>query len=103
DHLRRKSRREARQYTPDDFPDATDEQALALLSAIDEAEARERVHTALNNLNAEQREAVDLAFFQGMTHQQIAHARHLPLGTVKSRLRLAMGRLRAALREEESS
>jgi RNA polymerase sigma-70 factor (ECF subfamily) len=103
DYVRKRSRQDARRPGGEVFPDAIDEQALALLAEVDEAEVRERVLVALEGLNPEQREAVDLAFFQGMTHQQIAAARSLPVGTVKSRLRLAMGRLRAALREEDSS
>lgn len=48
----------------------------------------------IETLPAEQRDLIDLAFFGGMTHSQIAAATGLPLGTVKSRLRAALTRLR---------
>jgi RNA polymerase sigma-70 factor (ECF subfamily) len=62
---------------------------------------REQILEALAQLPAEQREAVELAYFAGLTHVQIAAALGVPLGTVKSRLRLALGRLRALLDEGE--
>jgi RNA polymerase sigma-70 factor (ECF subfamily) len=100
DQVRRRSRRSATDSGERDFPDIADESALDVLSELDQAQAAERVRAAVNGLNADQREAVELAYFKGMTHQQIARARQLPIGTVKSRLRLAMGRLRAALKDE---
>ena len=53
-----------------------------------------RVGVALNHLPAEQRDLIRLSFFDGLTHEQIARARNLPLGTVKTRIRLGMIRLR---------
>ena len=52
---------------------------------------------ALFELPAEQREAIELAFYHGMSHGQIAEYLELPLGTVKTRLRLAMEKLRRSL------
>lgn len=68
-----------------------------------EAMARDRdtaVRAALSGLGAEQAAVVRLAFYDGLSHAQIAAMTDLPLGTVKSRLRLAMERLRAALGED---
>jgi len=56
-----------------------------------------QVHAALGNLPAEQRAAVQLAYFEGLTQSEIAAALGIPLGTVKTRLRLAFGHLRLAL------
>ncbi len=50
-------------------------------------------------LSPEQAEIVQLSFFSEEPHSAIAHRLGLPLGTVKSRLRLAMGRLRALLED----
>ncbi|MBS1560949.1 MAG: RNA polymerase sigma factor [Bacteroidetes bacterium] len=48
----------------------------------------------VERLPNEQQEIIDLVFFKGFTHQEIADERGIPLGTVKSRLRLAMNSLR---------
>ena len=56
-----------------------------------------QVHAALDALPADQRAAVQLAYFEGLTHSEIAQRLSIPLGTVKTRLRLAFGRLRTTL------
>ena len=56
-----------------------------------------QVHAALDALPPDQRAAVDLAYFAGLTQSEIAARLGIPLGTVKTRLRLAFVRLRAAL------
>ncbi len=57
----------------------------------------ESVHSALAALPADQREAVRLAYFQGLTHSEIARELGIPVGTVKTRLRLAFDKLRVSL------
>jgi len=65
---------------------------------IVEAEERdERVRRAMLDLPDEQAELVKQAFFLGRSHSQIAEDTGLPLGTVKSRIRLAFSRLRRSL------
>jgi RNA polymerase sigma-70 factor, ECF subfamily len=49
----------------------------------------------LEQLPAEQRQVVDLAFFGGLTHSELAEHLGLPLGTVKGRLRLGLEKLRS--------
>jgi RNA polymerase sigma-70 factor (ECF subfamily) len=56
-----------------------------------------QVHAAFEALPAEQRAAVHLAYFEGLTQSEIAVRLGIPLGTVKTRLRLAFDRLRTAL------
>jgi len=58
---------------------------------------RSRLHTALAQLTPERRQLVSLAFLQGLSHQEIAEATRLPLGTVKSHVRRALAQLREAL------
>jgi RNA polymerase sigma-70 factor (ECF subfamily) len=64
---------------------------------LEEAERRRVVAGAVATLPAEQRQAVELAFFAGLTHSQIASRLGAPLGTVKSRILLGMNKLRQAL------
>jgi len=58
-----------------------------------------QLRRALGALPAEQRESIELAYFQGLTYPEIAERMNVPLGTVKSRLRLGLARLRALLQE----
>jgi len=53
---------------------------------LEDVERRERIHSTLNLLSPEQRRCIELAFFEGLTHTQIAERLAAPLGTVKSRI-----------------
>jgi RNA polymerase sigma-70 factor (ECF subfamily) len=57
----------------------------------------ELVREALATLPPDQREAIELAFFGGLTHQEIAQRTGAPLGTIKGRMRLGLHRMRASL------
>lgn len=67
---------------------------------ISGAQTASRLRAAIADLPSEQSDLLKLAYFRDMPHSAIAAERGLPLGTVKSRLRLAMDRLRKALRDE---
>ncbi|HUE00182.1 MAG TPA: sigma-70 family RNA polymerase sigma factor [Bryobacteraceae bacterium] len=58
---------------------------------------RRRVLAALNTLKPEQRRALELAYFSGLSHSELADRLGLPLGTVKTRIRLGMMKLRELL------
>ncbi|HEY8622597.1 MAG TPA: sigma-70 family RNA polymerase sigma factor, partial [Casimicrobiaceae bacterium] len=58
---------------------------------------REEVRSALSKLPAEQRDGIELAYFGGLTYPEIAEKLNLPLGTVKSRLRLGLQKLHGIL------
>ena len=68
-------------------PDLRDETERALLI--------EKVRGALEVMSPEQRQAMELAFFQGLTHTEIAEKTGEPLGTIKTRIRSGLQQLRA--------
>ncbi len=61
---------------------------------------QERVRAAITELPPDQKQVLALAYFKGYTHRQIAQVLDQPLGTVKTRIRLAMQKLRDRLQEE---
>jgi RNA polymerase sigma-70 factor, ECF subfamily len=69
---------------------APDSDALA-------AEGAASVRSVLASLPKDQREAIELAFFGGLTHPEIAEALHEPLGTIKARIRRGLLKLRECL------
>ena len=62
---------------------------------------REAIKAALRQIPSEQKQAIELAYFGGFTHQQIAQLAQLPLGTVKGRIRMGMEKLRDLLKDPE--
>jgi RNA polymerase sigma-70 factor (ECF subfamily) len=94
-------RRERRpQFDPNDpalVPDPADVPDASLARS----QSREHVREALAGLSAAEREVLQLSFFEELSHSEIAKAIGVPLGTVKSRIRLAFGKLRGSLAEYE--
>ena len=68
---------------------------------VDLTQRSQRIRRAVAQLPAEQKQAVGMAFFQGLTHPEIAEALGEPLGTVKTRIRLGMQKLRSLLDDEQ--
>ncbi len=104
DALRQRSRRPQRA----DFVDLAtlplqdiDERATAL-EAAEVSELRDRVRRALAQLPEPQRQAIELAYFAGLTHSEIAAVLGEPIGTIKTRLRLAMQKLQILLRDHST-
>ncbi len=97
DMLRREHRPEA---NIDDVP----EQASEAAGADDDYQARQTrqlLLRAMDELPADQVEVLQKAFFEDKSHSVVAEELNLPLGTVKSRIRLALTRMRAALPESQ--
>jgi RNA polymerase sigma-70 factor (ECF subfamily) len=95
DAMRRQNRPELDADDPSLAPEAPVPADLCLASA----EIGLRVRSAMTTLPADQATVVTLSFLEGLPHSEIAEKLAIPLGTVKSRLRLAFARLRAALED----
>jgi RNA polymerase sigma-70 factor, ECF subfamily len=84
--------------------DVADEEATARLAADERTEAEverredaRRIRAALEELPREQRQVIELAYFGGFSHSEIAGMLDLPAGTVKGRMRLGLTKMRVAL------
>jgi len=100
DHLRRMRRRSGIVEAPLEeleldettaFPDVWDEAWRSIKSS--------QVRAALMKIPTEQRLVIELAYFQGWTHAEIAEGTEIPLGTVKARMRLGLHHLKRVLAE----
>jgi len=98
DYLRRVRRRSTIQETPLEelelnesiaYPDAWDAAWQSVKSS--------HVRAALMKIPAEQRLVIELAYFQGWTHAEIAEGTQIPLGTIKARMRLGLNHLKEIL------
>jgi RNA polymerase sigma factor (sigma-70 family) len=100
DEIRSRGRRRLREVTPaPGSDDPADPQAVDPQMAAQLAAEREVVRAGLATLPSEQRVAIELAYFGGMTQQEISAVLDTPLGTVKTRIRLAMKKLRLCLED----
>ncbi|GAC1622908.1 MAG: sigma-70 family RNA polymerase sigma factor [Nevskia sp.] len=63
----------------------------------EEQESLERLQHCLNGMHPAQRRALELAYFDGYTHEELAVIMNIPLGTVKSRIRRGLARLRGVI------
>lgn len=93
DTFRREKRPDFDPHDPAFVPD----DAVPPDAELDARQASEQLHEAITALPGEQAALLKLAFFEDQSHSEIARRLNLPLGTVKSRMRLAFDKLRAAL------
>jgi RNA polymerase sigma-70 factor (ECF subfamily) len=95
DELRSRRGKDARREISDDVlqPQA------ALDPGFEEALLRGEIQQALQQLPVAQRDVIELVFWNGLTRREIADRLSLPLGTVHTRLRLGMDKLRESLRQ----
>ena len=100
DALRRKGAKSGRDVSDEGIaerlsaPDSTDVQ-------VEQRDQARRVRGALGMLPDDQRQVIELAYFGGLSHTQIAEMLDLPPGTVKGRMRLGLSKMRSSLGEAE--
>jgi len=99
DALRRTRRGAGGEQLSDVADEFEIDEATAPDDALANSQREQRVRAALSALSDEQIRVVELSFYQEKAHAEIAQILGIPLGTVKSRLRLAMARLRNLLGE----
>ena len=90
-------RRRADSLAAENRDETTVDHADDVVEAIGRPEERRVVRAALDELSPEQREVLELMYFDGLTQTQVADKTGLPLGTVKSRTLLGMRRMRTSL------
>jgi len=101
DELRRRGvRAEQHSVRWADLPPDAEPRSGGLEARTERSLQREHVRAAVAELPEEQRQVLSLAYFGGYTQREIAEGLQQPLGTVKTRIRLAMNRLRAALQDQ---
>jgi RNA polymerase sigma-70 factor (ECF subfamily) len=94
DQLRQRRRRIAPAFSLDDASVA--EEHAPVTEPID---AQRELHLLLRHLPLEQRTAIELCYFEGYTHEEIAARLHIPLGTLKSRILLGLKKLRVMMKD----
>jgi RNA polymerase sigma-70 factor (ECF subfamily) len=98
DAFRREGAKQGQDVRDETAAERVPARELTDAEAVRRDEAR-HVRAALDELPADQRQVIELAFFGGFTHSQIATILDLPSGTVKGRMRLGLSKLRIALGE----
>lgn len=97
-----------RQSRPVTIPSQPDDQLLHAIPDLQqdvelrtwELERRRMIVGALSDLPPDQREVIELAYFGGLSQREIAERLKSPLGTIKTRVRLALQKLKGALQEQ---
>jgi RNA polymerase sigma-70 factor, ECF subfamily len=101
DALRRSSAQERRRVGDEGIEETLEAPERTDAIAIDRATSRE-IQGALGELPSEQRRVIELAYFGGFTHTEIASMLETPVGTVKGRMRLGLQKLRSHLQGWEA-
>jgi RNA polymerase sigma-70 factor (ECF subfamily) len=101
DSLRRSSVHERRRVSDEGIEDTLEAPERTESQAVEKATSRE-IRGALDELPSEQRKVIELAYFGGFTHVEIASMIGTPVGTVKGRMRLGLRKLRDRLQDWEA-
>lgn len=98
DELRRRRVRPSASEDEDAMAEVVSDDPAPLDLALQSLERR-RIVEALQAIPAEQRRPIEMAYFEGFTQQEISNRLHEPLGTIKTRMRLGMQKLKSLLEE----
>jgi RNA polymerase sigma-70 factor (ECF subfamily) len=102
DRLRARRRRPVPvDWNDEAWPERESSQPVPYDAAV-EAERRDRVQAALRALSERERRPIELSFYAGLSHREIAERLVLPLGTVKTRIRQGLIRLRGLVHDDGS-
>ena len=101
DSLRRSGVHERRRVSDEGIEDTLEAPERTESQAVEKATSRE-IRGALGELPSEQRKVIELAYFGGFTHVEIASMIGTPVGTVKGRMRLGLRKLRDRLQDWEA-
>lgn len=93
-------RYEQRKKRVDPHPHAPEEAAASSRDVLESEQASRNVRAALAVLTADEKQAIEAAFFAELTHAEVAAHLRQPLGTIKTRIRSGLQKLRHALAEE---
>jgi RNA polymerase sigma-70 factor (ECF subfamily) len=99
DELRRQRSRPRSVYDTEETPvlrDREDSRMDVVADALDNERGR-LIDAALQQISTDQREAIELAYFGGLSQSEIAERLHSPIGTIKTRIRLGLRKLRDLL------
>lgn len=99
DELRRRRVRPSAAEDEDAVAELPDQNVTPFDTAVQSIEHQQIVQ-ALQCIPVEQRRPIELAYFEGMTQQEISTALHEPLGTIKTRMRLGMQKLKSLLEDK---
>jgi RNA polymerase sigma-70 factor (ECF subfamily) len=98
DAFRRESIREGKTVADDGLAERL-ESPIRTPEVVERRDEAQRVRSALDTLPGEQRRVIELAYFGGFSHSEIAELLGLPAGTVKGRMRLGLSKLRIVIGE----
>ncbi len=99
-YRRRNARPEGHRVILDDYQWFDLEDGFVVESSVETHQIQLEVRKAISQLPDDQRKALGLAYFQGLTHQEISEILKEPLGTIKTRIRLGMQKLRDVFNRE---